>query len=778
MLLPRFKKPHIYKLYADLQKVHTVASTFPLLQRINEHTAETKDGSLVRVYDISGQDYTGLTDQRRNDLAMIRSQLFAITKARASITIHSAKQKTTHTVNSVDTGDICSQIQHKWESGFTEIYRTAHHLVLTVSPQNAVQKAAAKVEQSLNQSSTQILDEVELTITSKLSEFGAVRLEGEQLSSFFATLLNARPMRIKSRIWDNTLVGHSLVFDRKCNYYTSGHGSEKVFAAYISIQGYPEELSDAVLHDVYGLDADITITQSFSPLTKESSESIVRQQERQANINEDLNAAETAIELKKELDAEKLTLCKHFFCVEVLARSEAELDFKTQSVRKAIESHGLPCIRETVAIEPLFWSRFPTLEYLNTRARIITNHNAADLATFEKIGEGFETSSFGDRAVTHFPNTTNGLYSFNFHETPSTAPDILGHTMVIGGSSSGKSTLIMFLINNCMNFDNFKAILFDSLRGLKVFTNMVDGDYLDFSEGVEINPLQLKDTDANRVFLSRWLCNLAEVDEKNKEQTNLIADIVRRIFNNLDEKTRTLDGCKTWFKEDNDLFERMTPWLEGGNYGHVFNAKRDAFSFDKQLVAFDATELFEEPAELAAVTDLMFHKYMSMISETDTPNIMFFDESPRYFQNPRFAVEMIRSLQEVRKKRSVVILAAQHPSNYTSLPDDMGAKVIANMANLIIYPDTSATKAHYIDFLGLNEAEFKWVKEGKKDDSYQVLFKRVRTGESVILDVDLSRLNNGDQKLLKAFNTNNRAVLELEKLKAEHPTTWKQRYLS
>ncbi|ODS09621.1 VirB4 family type IV secretion system protein [Vibrio scophthalmi] len=775
MLLPRFKKPHIYKLYADLQKVHTVASTFPLLQRINEHTAETKDGSLVRVYEISGQDYTGLNQEHRTHLGMIRSQLFAITKSRASITIHSAKYKTTHTVNSVDTGDICSQIQHKWESGFTEIYRTAHHLVLSVSPQNAVQKAAAKIESALNQSSTQILDEVELTIKTKLSEFGAVRLEGERLSSFFATLLNARPTRVNARIWDNTLVGHSLVFDRKCNYYTSGYGSEKVLAAYISIQGYPDELNDAVLHDVYGLDADVTITQSFSPLTKESAESIVRQQERQANINEDRSAAKTAIELKAEIDAETLTLCKHFFCVEVLARTEAELDFKTQKVRKAIENHGIHCIRETVAIEPLFWSRFPTLEYLNTRARIITNHNAADLATFEKIGEGFETSSFGDRPVTHFPTTTNSLYSFNFHETPRMDSNELGHTVVFGRSTTGKSTLISFLISNCMSFNNFKAILFDSLKGLKVFTEVLDGDYLDFNDEVEMNPLQLSDTDANRRFLSRWLCNLCKIDDNNKELINLIDDIVRRIFS-LDEKTRTLEGCKTWFKEDADLFERITPWLLGGKNGRIFNAKRDAFSFDKKLVTFDATLILPDPNLLSAVTELMFHKHMSMISDSNTPNIMFFDESPRYFQNPRFAEEMIRSVQEVRKKRGVVILAAQNPSNYSSLPDNLGDKVIANMANLIIYPDPTGKKEHYMDFLGLNEAEFKWVKE--TTEKYQVLFKRVQTGESVILDVNLSRLNQGEMKLLKSFDSDNQTVLDIQKLKEEHPTTWKQRYLS
>ncbi|MFA0155684.1 hypothetical protein [Vibrio sp. 10N.261.46.A3] len=775
-ILPSLRKPHIFQLYEQAKNVHHVASTFPLLKRVDDCTAITKNGALVRVYGMNGQDYTGLKEDHRAHLSRVRSQLFEMAKTRVSMTIHSSKHLTKHQPKKVKSNAIHDQIFQAWEEGFTDVYRTEHHIVVTVNPPNKAQKAVAKIENALRQTSEQILNEFESSLLSKLEEFSCYRLEGADMSSFFSTLLNGRYSYVDAIHWDNTLLGHYLGFDRKLNYCEYGRDDETIYASYLSIQGYPDQLDDTVLRKIYSLDIDVTITQSFTPMTDESTNRVIEHQDRMARNSRSEQAAETAWELKQELEAENMTLCKHFFCIEVRAKSVDDLNQKTQRVIKAVENKGIKIIRESVGIEPLFWSRFPTLEYLNVRGRQITNHNAGDLTTFERIGEGFEINSFGNRPVTHFPTTTNSLYSFNFHNTPKPSREALGHTVIYGASESGKTTLISFLVSSCLGYKDFKTILFDKDHGLEIMTKLYEGDYLNFAEKVDINPLQLPDSESNRRFLARFIRHLTGIAESQTELNAKVESAVRSIME-LDVGSRTFTKLSQggFGKDGGEAMKRLEKWLPNGANGSLFNAPRDAFNFDKQIVTFDATTIIHDPEMLGALTNYIFHKYVDYISERDIPSLLFFDESPAYLRDVHFRQHIGDMLMQIRKKRGSVILAAQSPKHHVEAPDGVGDTIKTNVANIICYPNRSAEREHYMDFLGLTESEYKWVVE--TTEKYLILFKRRDTGESVILNVNLSRLDNGEMNYLNAFKSGNSPRLHLKYLKDTYAQGWQERYL-
>ena len=776
----KLRRPRVFDLYESMKDVHHITSTFPLLRLLDEKTAKAKNGSIVRCYALNGQDYTGMSEDSLAHLSRIRSRLFEMNTMRVSVTIHSSKKHSKHEALKVGSNELFDRVFECWESGFTDAYRTTHHVVVTVSPLTKAQKAAAKIESSLNKTSVEVMNEFESSLLSKLKEFSPYRLEREPLTSYFATLLSGRLTYCNATNWDDSLLSHHLHFDPKKNYCIYGKDDSAIYGSYLTVNAYPDQLTESVLRKVYAIDLDITITQSFTPISESEANNIIELQERIADNNRSSIVAEEAMLLKEELEAENLTLLEHTFSIEVLSSSVEELNERTQRVIKLIENQGISIVRESIGIEPAFWARFPTLTFLNRRTRKITNHNASDLMTFEKVGEGFDSNGFGDRPITHFLTSTNSLYSFNLHKSPKRARDILGHTVIYGGTGTGKSTLISFIVSMCMSYPKFKALLFDKEFGLESFTHCFGGDYLDFGKHVDLNPLQMKDTESNRAFLSRFIRQLAGVTEANdRELSAQIERGVERVFKTAEPEMTLREALEqTGFgKVGGELYNRLKPWTTNTLKGNLFNAKRDVFNFESDLVTFDATYLLSDSDNLGAVTTYIFQKYFDYISKNDTSSLVFFDESQKYLKNAHFRDQMKVMLDEVRKKGGVVVLAAQSPEHHMKAPDGAGNTIKTNIANIICYPDPNASREHYVDYLGFTESEFIWVKE-TSPDSRQVIFKRTSTGESVILNVDLNALNSGEHNYLNAFNSGNTPRLYLEQLMKSNPKDWLDRYLA
>ncbi|CAM2943265.1 hypothetical protein VIOR103205_08995 [Vibrio ordalii] len=477
------------------------------------------------------------------------------------------------------------------------------------------------------------------------------------------------------------------------------------------------------------------------------------------------------------MTADKATLVGHSFCIEVLADSEAELNATINIIKNALQSDGqMQLYREDRNLEALFWSRFPTMQGFNLRNRNLSSENASHLASFNRVGEGFDTCGFGARPVTLFKTEEGGQFSFTFHQTGEEKNDILGHTLILGDTGLGKTTFISFLLANCLSYPNFKAICFDRGHGLKVFTDMFDGDYLNFPDDVQMNPFQMADTPENRLFLFSWLKRLGRIDEKDNRFNSKLNDLVNNNFN-LDKKDRSFANLKVGLgMEGGELYNAFEQWLPNKAQGGFFNGARDSFNFEKDIVTFDATYLLDQPEILPNVTEYMFHQIMAQVSASVIPHVLFFDESPRYFRDPVFAKVMIEKLNEERKKAGVVILAAQNPQQYIKLENGVGREVISALAHIICYPNSNATKEQYCDFLGFNETEYEWIKNTNQK-ARKVMVKNRATGSSVVIDIDLSSLNTKAYNLLDCFDSSGRAIRKMKRLRQENPEHWRTKYI-
>ncbi len=104
---------------------------------------------------------------------------------------------------------------------------------------------------------------------------------------------------------------------------------------------------------------------------------------------------------------------------------------------------------------------------------------------FERQNLGFKANSWGNSPLSVFKNLDYSPFLFNFHNqevSHNNAKEIArvnGHTLVIGATGSGKSTLISFLMMSALKYQNMRLLAFDRMQGLYSFTEFFKGHYHD-----------------------------------------------------------------------------------------------------------------------------------------------------------------------------------------------------------------------------------------------------------------------------------------------------------
>lgn len=776
-------------LYKRLRDVPNLTDMFPLLYIKDNDTVIAKDGSHIAIIELEGLDYTGMSSDKYDLLFNIRKRLFEKESPFYRLDIVSRKVRISakDKIDTQSSDPIQAMIAKAWQNNFDVTYRTKHYIVISVNKGGLLSSVGALVsnDYDINKADElkRLVEEISLELQSggsELTSYNPKRLTGSELSSYFATQLNGRDTFINATHWDQPLSNQPVTFDAKKNYCTYGRHGDTLYSGWLSISRYSETIKHDTLERIFKLPFQFNIYQSFKAHPKNIALAMIQDEaKRLANFEGGENSLfiQEMVDLSEAVAADKITMVSHSFCIEALAESEQELNVIINKMKNALQSDGqMLMYREDRNLEALFWSRFPTMQNYNLRARNLTSQNASHLASFNRVGEGFDTCGFGARPITLFKTEEGGQYSFTFHESSEQKHDILGHTAVFGQTSSGKTTLISFLLANCLSFEDFKLICFDRLHGLKVFTDMFGGDYLNFPDDVQMNPFQIKDTKANRMFLFSWLKRLGGIDDNDSKYDSKLNDLIETNFE-LDKKDRGFKSLLSSLGRDGDPFyQAFQRWLPDQALGEFFNGERDSFNFDKDIVTFDATYILDEPEILARVTDYMFQQIMATVSEKVTPHVLFFDESPRYFRDPKFRNVMLEKLQEQRKKGGVVVLAAQNPQQYLDIGKDFAKSVVNALAHIIVYPNSGATKDEYCDLLGFNESELEWIKN-TPITARKVMVKNRATGSSVVLDIDLTPLNQGTHKLLNCFNSSQAAVDKMTRYQKEFPDHWRTKYL-
>ena len=343
--------------------------------------------------------------------------------------------------------------------------------------------------------------------------------------------------------------------------------------------------------------------------------------------------------------------------------------------------------------------------------------------------------------------------------------------MIMGGTSSGKTTLAQFLMTNLFKYP-IDIFAMDKLRGMHNFTNYMDGEYHDSeSSDFKLNPFSLSNTNENKDFLKMWLRFMAEVKNDEHKAIEDISSTVERIYNNKeDDQVMSLSDFITSLPAEDEAKLKT----RFGNFkDSIFDNKEDALNFTKQLSVLNMDGILSDKKASGLTAMYIFHKLKNQAKNNTQKRgfFCFIDELKDYLQDPTMQEKILEAILEVRKIGGVMCMGFQNINLFSGI--ERGSSFLDNIANFIIYPTSNDETIQQLNnSIGITPTEAKFLKE-TNSNARQVLLMMKQRNESAKLDINLSRL--GDY--MKVFSSSSDKVMLLKQLKKDSPKHWRKFYI-
>jgi type IV secretion system protein VirB4 len=569
------------------------------------------------------------------------------------------------------------------------------------------------------------------------------------------------------------LVSDTVFFSNK-GYIRFSSGVKEKYAAAIGIKQQASEVDEQMLSDILALNCELTVLHNFFPISKLKAQLILINQKRMASSTtfsyDVLRQFDDALALIESGDEDHQTLVNYAETFFVSGESLADLDKAVFEIEKICRLYGVVPVREGWVAEASWFSQFPTYDKYPRMYKMLSRAVAASF-NFERQPEGLSKCDWGEGSVAVFPTYQGTAYQFEFHVTDE--PYAVAHTVAIGPTGQGKTTLYSFLAGQSLKFPDLKVFFFDRHRGAEIFTYSVDGEYINFEGDTKdkdaahggatayLNPFRIEDNPENRAFLRRWLKEITLASDANSEAE--IARAVTTAFDYLEPEKRTLKNLyKSCFSPAGRMRRELFRWVDDNQYGQLFNSTNDTLDLTSQFNTFDFTYLFEDETLAPAVISYIMNRIQNITGRTGSPSLIIIDETAPMLANPEFRKNFVTGLQEGRKKRQAYLAAFQQPN----VADKLGiGEVIRGQCQTEIFFRNVQARAEDYENWNLTPKELAFI-QGRiyKDLKYAILFRKPTVDESVILNVDLSGLG----PYIQLFNSGRKAVLAVEELRKLH----------
>jgi type IV secretion system protein VirB4 len=762
----------------SIQKETLFSSVNPLVKFHNDNNSilVTLNKDFVQVLRLEGMEYSGLDKTKLKSYYDNRRIFFNSIDEKIIFTTFSTRemQKKNHFVTYSNKYE--DMISNKWSENFTENFKSYHYVIIS-STSNDRFSDLSVFEKLIEDSTKAKYANVTLTsnkVLRELKEFSPTLLKDDELLTFFTTYANGKytyQKKPKNNYIKDLICSSTLSFPDDKDYMIYENNS-KTYSKFVSIMLFNNEKFDSsLLEELMSSKVEFILHQSFKKVPKITAIEIIL--DKIKNVMSFFVSSETAIKnlyaLSEEIEGSTTNLYDYSFTMQIKNDSLTLLDENVNEIQSIINRFGYQSVVETTNIEPLFFSALPGLENYNTRKRNLKTEYIASLNTFSTVSQGYSKCSWGNMPVTQFYNSHNTVFDFTFHKSP--LPFESGNTVIIGGIGVGKTALMTFLIEESQKFKNLKTLILDSLQGMRVFTEFMDGNYSDFDSNVSLNPLQLPDNIENREFLKNFFKAMTQTEDKDAESIKIIDAAINSNYENLDKKDRTFFHLLSAFgieKDENDIVSKMYNWVHGSNR-RFFASEKDSLDFSRRISAFNMDTVLSNKEASGLVAIYLFHRFMKVVENSvDGCGLLFIDEIREYLENPFYAQQIAKAVFQFRKKNIAIVMAAQ---DHKFFQTNTYAKQIlgGSLANLILFPDSTVDE-DYKTTLNLTSEEFRFIKNptGKRE----VLLKRIGGG-STILNVDLAPLGS----YLNIFNSSTSAINLMKKCKKEDPINWREEYL-
>ena len=755
-ILPQFG----YKRYSRYLPFRTV---------YNDDTLELSDGSLLRVYRVAGVQTSMQDAATREKFLELRTQLFnQIRDQNVVMRFFMTRDATDENTDYEFDQPVLQKIYDKWQAQGLRIFLNNYYIVLQVSGAGAREK--------LNQYGN-YLESILAAYHPKLLRNNST----DNMAQFFGRILSpiTKPMPIvcDNRIADLVTVDDVEFMRDGVVRYVSG-GSQ-TFAAMMSFRTSPDYLDEEFFDTISTIQTEMICMNAFQIMGTADVEMTLRQRQSSADENE-TSTLEQISDAQSAMDENATgnqSLVNYYPLFILFGRSIDELNHYVDEFKKISASFGVAPICETYAARVSWFAQIPGFDVFPRSFKLLSR-TAAISIPMSTQPRGVANCDWGPGPLVVFPTAQGTPYQFQFHV--SDKPAAVAHTLTIGPTGGGKTTLFSFLIAQSLRHPKLKAFFFDRNKGAEIFTLSVGGKYItmqgkeknatDNSFLTHLNPLKMPDTAANRAFLRRWLAIITGQSDANSADE--IARAVSVNFDYLPDRDRILKNLwESCFASNGNMRPALKKWIDPLQYGDIFDETSDTLDLQSRLTTFDFTEILQDETLAPAVISYILHRINNITVSGGNPSLIMIDETAPMLENKMFRDNFITGLQEGRKNRQAYMVAFQR----ANVLDKLGiGDVVRGQAQTVLFFRNPAADASDYQYWNLNPLEMAFI-QGKAYPNLKraVLLSRPVTGESVILNTELGGLGN----LLRLFESGRSSVLLAEELYKQYGNNFVSEYL-
>ncbi|MBN2779954.1 MAG: hypothetical protein JXQ74_02690 [Alphaproteobacteria bacterium] len=744
----------------------------------------------TRVFRVDGLNTSFQEDKTRENLLSGRKQwIDSLGEFGIEARVFTVRKKVQTNEQTPHDHPLLSEIANRWNAKMKTIYHNAHYIMISLKNGDkeealkTIAQAGDLLEANLAPYGVSVLEEN----PNDFSEEGPFSFLAELTAPITRPQAQAGLSEGIESIQD-VLTPDDIIFHNN-GLLEFKSGTTTKFATALGIRRAPDYIDEQMYSDLMTLDHEMTVLKTISPISRVRALAILTNQKRMAAMTSFsfpvVDQFDKAMEKMEQSDENFQSLVNFGETYFIFGDSEEELDEAVAEVNKICRLYGVSPVREGWVAQASWFSQFPTYDKYPRLYKLLSKAVSCAI-NFEKLPSGFSGNDWGDGSITRFPTSQGTMYQFQFHVNSNAAAT--GHTVVIGPTGQGKTTLYAFLAGQAMRYPDLKVFFFDRNRGVEIFTHAVGGSYLTFSGNKKeedlgygkqtfLNPLHIDDSPENRAFLRQWLkaITFSGVEEKSKEEAEAEAEIARAVTTNFDFLTsdqRMLSNLyKSCFAPNGHMRRELKRWIDPDQYGPIFNSKADNLDLSSQFTTFDFTNIFNDKTLAPAVISYIMNRIQTLTGKSGKPSLIVIDETAPMLEHPLFRQNFITGLQEGRKKRQAYLAAFQQPNIIDKL--GVGEAIRGQCQTVIFFRNPQATAADYAGW-NLTPKELAFI-QGKLYPNlrYAILVSRPVNNESVILDVGLGGLG----PYLQLFNSGRKQVLLAEELRGKYGDKFVTEYL-
>lgn len=759
----------------------------PYARLVDENTVLLRDGSLMMALQVPGllfetEDSEALNAHAATREVMLRANL----DARFVMYHHVIRRRVQVELDATFEDALSAHIDRRWREKLSRgsLFINDQFVTLVRRPARGKAGLAERMAKLWSRKGQEVLeaDPKDLrslraaagALIATLGQYGATLLgdyqaNGGQTNSEVLELLSAlyngemRPVR---RPVDDTDIGQMLPYRRvsfglDAMEFKDGRGTD--FASILSLKDYPDATSPGLLDPLLRLPFEMVVSESFAPCERQTAREKMDLAMRRLRSADEEARAERAdmLAARDELGAGSVGFGDHHLSVLIRERDLARLDDASAACAAALADTGAIAVREDTNLEPAFWGQFPGNEGYIVRRAMISTANMAGFGSLHGFALGQASGNHWGDAVTLLETTSATPFFFNFHHGD------LGNFSVIGPSGSGKTVVMNFLAAQAQKFAP-RTILFDKDRGAELFIRGIGGRYDRIAAGspTGFNPLALPDNPVNRAFLRDWLGVLLKA--QGPEELATISGAVDAAYAN-DPSLRRLRNFRellagTRRPMPGDLADRLTPWIEDGEHGWLFDNAEDKLDLSNRVLGFDMTALLESPRLRTPVMMYLFHRIDERLD--GQPTMILIDEGWKALDDEVFAARIRDWLKTLRKRNALVGFATQ--SARDALESRISTALVEQTATMIFMPNARARAEDYCDGFGLTSHELALI---RSLPAHSRCFLVRQPDASVVVRLNLSNA----PEVLTILSGRESAVRRLDSLReavGDDPAKW------